>query len=162
MRQRDEAFEAFFMAEHGPVLRTVTLILGDRHAAEDVTQEAFYRLLVHWRKVSQYERPGAWVRRVAIRIAVRARGGRGRETTEPCPAPSAPSDLGGAVDLRLALRALSPAQRTAVVLFYYEDLPVGEVASLMEVSGGAVKTHLHRARKHLAETLGEELNDVPR
>ena len=66
------------------------------------------------------------------------------------------------MDLQRALRALSPAQRTAVVLFYYEDQPVGEVASLMECSDGAVKTHLHRARKHLAEVLGEELDDVPR
>ena len=149
----------FFLAEHGSVLRTVQLILGDRQAAEDATQEAFYRLLVHWKKVSQYERPGAWVRRVAIRIATRARRNLWRDTAEPS---SAPNELGGSVDLRLALRALSPAQRAAVVLFYYEDRPVGEVASLMACSDGAVKTHLHRARKHLAEVLGEELDDVSR
>src|SRR4051812_32532105 len=83
MRQRDEAFEMFFLAEQGSVLRTVQLILGDRQAAEDATQEAFYRLLVHWRKISQYERPGAWVRRVAIRIAVRARRARRSNEIEP-------------------------------------------------------------------------------
>ena len=159
MRQRDEAFEMFFLAEHGSVLRTVQLILGDRQAAEDATQEAFYRLLVHWRKVSQYERPGAWVRRVAIRIATRARGWQRVGEIEP---PRSGIESSARVDLQRALRALSPAQRTAVVLFYYEDQPVGEVASLMECSDGAVKTHLHRARKHLAEVLGEELDDVPR
>src|SRR6266581_2324006 len=121
MRQRDEAFETFFMAEHGAVLRTVTLILGDRQAAEDATQEAFYRLLVHWRKVSQYERPGAWVRRVAIRIATRARGSRRVDEIEPARGGIDPS---ARVDLQSALRALSPAQRTAVVLFYYEDNPL--------------------------------------
>jgi RNA polymerase sigma factor (sigma-70 family) len=159
MRQRDEAFEMFFLAEHGSVLRTVQLILGDRQAAEDATQEAFYRLLVHWRKVSQYERPGAWVRRVAIRIAVRARGARRSDEIE--------TDHNGIesamrVDLQRALKQLSAAQRAAVVLFYYEDRSVAEVASLMETSEGTVKTHLHRARKHLAEALGEELNDVSR
>jgi len=159
MRQRDEAFEMFFLAEHGSVLRTVQLILGDRQAAEDATQEAFYRLLVHWRKVSQYERPGAWVRRVAIRIATRARSSQRVAEIEP---PRSGVESSARVDLQRALRALSPAQRTAVVLFYYEDQPVGEVASLMECSDGAVKTHLHRARKHLAEVLGEELDDVPR
>ena len=159
MRQRDEAFEMFFLAEHGSVLRTVQLILGDRQSAEDATQEAFYRLLVHWKKISQYERPGAWVRRVAIRIATRARGRRRTDEVEP----SRPDvESAGRVDLQRALRALSPAQRAAVVLFYYEDHPVGEVASLMACSEGAVKTHLHRARKHLAEALGEELNDVAR
>ena len=159
MRQRDEAFEMFFLAEHGSVLRTVQLILGDRQAAEDATQEAFYRLLVHWRKVSQYERPGAWVRRVAIRIATRARRFRNVEEIEPS---RSETESAGRVDLQRALRALSPAQRTAVVLFYYEDRAVGEVASLMSCSEGAVKTHLHRARKHLAEVLGEELDDVSR
>ena len=159
MRQRDEAFEMFFLAEHGSVLRTVQLILGDRSAAEDATQEAFYRLLVHWKKVSQYERPGAWVRRVAIRIAVRARHARRSNESEPA---RNGIETSTHVDLQRALRELSPAQRTAVVLFYYEDHPVGEVASLMACSEGAVKTHLHRARKHLAEALGEELNDVPR
>ena len=158
MRQRDEAFEMFFLAERGAVLRTVQLILGDRQAAEDATQEAFYRLLVHWKKVSQYERPGAWVRRVAIRIAMRARRRRG-DDVEP-----AHYDVENVsrVDLQRALRALSPAQRAAVILFYYEDSPIGEIASLMETSPGTVKTHLHRARKHLAEALGEELNDVSR
>jgi RNA polymerase sigma-70 factor (ECF subfamily) len=149
----------FFLAEHGSVLRTVQLILGDRQAAEDATQEAFYRLLVHWRKVSQYERPGAWVRRVAIRIAVRARR---RERFDELELSVQDAESASRVDLQRALRGLSPAQRAAVVLFYYEDRPIGEVASLMEISGGAVKTHLHRARKHLAEVLGEELNDVSR
>src|SRR5262245_2543587 len=145
MRPRDEAFEAFFMAEHGPVLRTVLLILGDRAAAEDITQEAFYRLLVHWRKVSGYERPGAWVRRVAIRLAGKSRA---RERTPSIQ--SAESDRASLIDVRLALQGLSRAQRTAVVLFYYEDQPIAEIAALMECSDGSVKTHLHRARYRLA------------
>src|SRR2546423_8335023 len=126
MRQRDEAFEMFFLAEHGSVLRTVQLILGDRQAAEDATQEAFYRLLVHWRKVSQYERPGAWVRRVAIRIATRARRARRNDEIQQS---RHEVDSASRVDLQRALRQLSAAQRAAVVLFYYEDRPVGEVAS---------------------------------
>jgi len=160
MRQRDEAFEAFFMAEHGAVLRTVTLILGDRQAAEDVTQEAFYRLLVHWRKVSQYERPGAWLRRVAIRAAMRSRAQSQRSQPDVERAPG--EDMAGRIDVREALRHLTPAQRSAVVLFYYEDHPVNEVASLMSCSEGTVKTHLHRARERLAPMLGEEFDDVAR
>ena len=61
----------FFRSQYPMVLRTVFLILGDRGRAEEVTQEAFIQLLTHWRKVSRYERPEAWVRRVAIRLAVR-------------------------------------------------------------------------------------------
>jgi RNA polymerase sigma-70 factor (ECF subfamily) len=160
MRQRDEAFEAFFMAEHRPVLRTVTLILGDRQAAEDVTQEAFYRLLVHWRKVSTYERPGAWLRRVAIRAAMRSRARSQR--SEPDVEHGHGEDTATKLDVREALRRLPTAQRSAVVLFYYEDHPVSEIASLMSCSEGTVKTHLHRARARLAPMLGEELDDVAR
>jgi RNA polymerase sigma-70 factor (ECF subfamily) len=160
MRQRDEAFEAFFMAEHGPVLRTVTLILRDRQAAEDVTQEAFYRLLVHWRKVSQYERPGAWLRRVAIRAAMRSRARSQRSETESDRGHG--DDAATRLDVGEALRHLSPAQRSAVVLFYYEDHPLTEIASLMSCSEGTVKTHLHRARERLAPMLGEEIDDVAR
>jgi RNA polymerase sigma-70 factor (ECF subfamily) len=160
MRQRDEAFEAFFMAEHGPVLRTVTLILGDRQAAEDVTQEAFYRLLVHWRKVSQYERPGAWLRRVAIRAAMRSRAQSQRSELVPDRAQS--DDAASRLDVREALGHLTAAQRSAVVLFYYGDHPINEVASLMNCTEGTVKTHLHRARQRLAPMLGEGIDDVAR
>src|SRR5947207_15231401 len=108
MPQRDEAFEMFFLTEHGSVLRTVQLLLGDRQAAEDATQEAFYRLLVHWKKVSQYERPGAWVRRVAIRIATRAR--RARRSDEIGASPIG-IESATRVDLQRALIKLPPAQR---------------------------------------------------
>ena len=54
----------FFRSEYPMVVRTVYLILGDRGRAEDAAQEAFVQLLTHWRKVSRYERPEAWVRRV--------------------------------------------------------------------------------------------------
>jgi DNA-directed RNA polymerase specialized sigma24 family protein len=74
----DEAYEWFFRSEFPAVLRMVFLILHDRGRSEDVTQEAFIQLLVHWRKVSRYERPEAWVRRVAIRQAIRA-------PRSPCP-----------------------------------------------------------------------------
>jgi RNA polymerase sigma-70 factor, ECF subfamily len=160
MRQRDEAFEGFFLAEHGPVLRTVALILGDRAAAEDVTQEAFYRLLVHWKKVSTYERPGAWVRRVAIRAAMRARA-RSRRAEQPAERAS-DGDAASRLDMRSALLRLSPAQRSAIVLHYYEDRPIQEIASLMGCTQGTVKTHLHRARERLAPMLGEEIDDVAR
>src|SRR4051794_14969996 len=64
-------YSAFYRAEFRPVARTVFLIVHDAARAEDLTQEAFLALLQHWTKVSTYERPGAWVRRVAIRLATK-------------------------------------------------------------------------------------------
>ena len=50
-------------------------------------------------------------------------------------------------------------QRAAVVLFYWEDRPVSEIAQTLEVSDSTVKQHLYRARHRLAELLGEEVSD---
>src|SRR6476469_3447199 len=65
-------YEGFFRREFAPTLRTVELMLRDHGRAEELTQDAFVQLLRHWAKVSRYERPDAWVRRVAIRLAVRS------------------------------------------------------------------------------------------
>lgn len=152
----------FFRAEFPMVLRTVFLILGDKGRAEDVTQEAFIQLLSHWKKVSRYERPEAWVRRVAIRLAVRTlkrerlRAVLERDTVREgvIKAPD--------VDLADALRRLPVKQRTCVLLFYFEDRPIAEIVEILGISEGSVKVHLHRARQRLAELLGEEVDEDAR
>jgi len=65
-------FTAFFRAEYARTVRTVCLVLHDQARAEEITQDAFVQLLRCWEKVSGYEQPAAWVRRVAIRMAVRS------------------------------------------------------------------------------------------
>ena len=155
-------YAGFFRAEFPGVLRTVFLILHDRGRAEDVTQEAFIELLVRWRKVSRYDRPEAWVRRVAVRRAIRVlRRERRRAVLEreatPDPGPDVPD-----VDLAEAVRKLPVMQRSAIALFYFEDRPVSEIAFILGISEGAVKVHLHRARRRLAELLGEEVGEDAR
>lgn len=162
MSDADLQYEWFFRAEFPVVLRTVSLILHDRGRSEDVTQEAFIQLLVHWRKVSRYERPEAWVRRVAIRQAIRAlRRERMRALLEREAAPDTEPDIPD-VDLAGAVRRLPVMQRSAIVLFYFEDQPIAEIAFILGISEGAVKVHLHRARRRLAELLGEEVGDSAR
>jgi len=157
--EADLEYAWFFRAEFPMVLRTVFLILGERGKAEDVTQEAFIQLLSHWKKVSRYERPDAWVRRVAIRLAVKARRRERmrevleRDTSAP-QGPKAPD-----VDLANALRQLPLKQRMCVLLFYYEDRPIAEIVDILGISEGSVKVHLHRARERLAALLGEEVDE---
>src|SRR4051794_16673179 len=66
-------FPTFFRDEYPRIARELELMLGDSGAAADVAQEAFIKLYLHWKKVSRYDKPGAWTRRVAIRLAVRWR-----------------------------------------------------------------------------------------
>ena len=159
MKEADELEYAWvFRAHFASVLRTVFLVLHDRSRAEDIAQDAFIKLLQHWRTVSQYERPEAWVRRVAIRMAVRdARRENLRTLLERTAQGEAVEDALPDVDLARALRTLAPMQRAAVALYYFDDQPVQEISHVLQVSESTVKQHLMRARRRLAELLSEEV-----
>ena len=151
-------YDWYFRACFGPVSRTVYLIVRDRALAEDITQEALYRMLRHWGTVSRYEAPEAWVRRVAIRIAMReAQRAATRRVKEQLGQPTRPEPEQPDPDVARAVAALAPMQRAAVVLYYWEDRPVAEIARVLGVSVSTVKQHLYRARHRLAEVLREEV-----
>ena len=157
VRRDDTGFSEFFHHEFEPVVRTAFLVLRDQQWAEDVAQEAFGQLYVHWTKVSQYDQPQAWVRRVAIRMAVRlARREETRRLLTSRPSSRPVSADGGDLDLAAALRALPAQQRAAIALHYYEDRPAEEVGNLLGCSASTVRTHLARARTRLAEILVEQ------
>jgi RNA polymerase sigma factor (sigma-70 family) len=164
MNEAETEYAWLFATEFRPVARTVFLIVHDRGRAEDITQDAFVELLQRWRKISRYDRPGAWVRRIAVRMAIREVRREGRrpalELEAAPPAGPEPPDE----DLRRAILGLPPMQRAVVVLFYFEDRPTAELADILGCSDATVRVHLSRARKRLAEILGEELevvDDVP-
>jgi RNA polymerase sigma factor (sigma-70 family) len=165
--ERESEFTWFFQAEFPQVARTVYLVLRDAGRAEDIAQEAFLALYARWSRISRYERPELWVRRVAIRMAVRAAGReRMRALREPQSAATRPATTPEPPDpdVMAAIRTLSPAQRAAVVLFYFEDRPIGEIAQILGSAESTVRVHLTRARSRLAEMLGdrgEETTDVP-
>lgn len=157
----DDAYSWFFQAEYPAVVRTAYLVVRDPGAAEDAAQEAFIQLLRHWRKVSRYEQPDAWVRRVALRIAIRrAKRDRKRVEIETRDAMAVAGTSEESPDLDSVIGLLPPQQRAAVALFYYEDRPVSEIATVLVCSESTVKVHLHKARKALARILGEEAADV--
>jgi RNA polymerase sigma factor (sigma-70 family) len=158
----DEDFTTMFLATYPGVARTVWLLVGDREVAQEITQEAFIQLLLHWRKVSRFEQPGMWVRRVAIRRAQRERHRMWRrsgleQSTAPLPAASEPREPDD--EVRSAVDTLPPKQRAVVVLFYFEDRPMTEIADLLGCSVSTGWSHLHTARRKLALLLSEEVDD---
>jgi RNA polymerase sigma-70 factor, ECF subfamily len=159
MSRDDAGYDLLFATEYAAVMRTVYLIVHDLDRAEDIAQDAFLQLLRHWRKVSRYDRPGAWVRRVAIRLATDLlKRERLRSILERRAAPAtegAPPEI----DVLGAVRRLAPNQRAAVVLFYFEDRPVAEVADIMGCAWATARVHLHRGRQRLAELLEEEVSE---
>lgn len=157
-------FEWVFRSTYPSVLRTTYLILHDRGRAEEVTQDAFLRLYERWRGVHRVEVPEAWVRRVAVRAAIRsAQRTRARSAPEPDDQPW--WDALPDVDLARAVASLAPQQRAVVALHYLDDLSVEDVAHHLDVSTSTVKQHLYRARNRLATLLSEPVevaSDVDR
>ena len=161
---RDEEFRWLFTTEYQSVVRITYVVLRDRARAEEIAQDAFVQLLRNWKKVRDYDSPQAWVRRVAMRLAVqdarRERLGSFLTRREAVAATSS-AEAGPVSDaeLRDAIGRLPAQQRAVVVLFYYEDRPMDEIAQILGCAPSTGWVHLHRARKRLGALLAEEVSD---
>ena len=151
----DAEFEEFFVETYGGLLRTLTAITGESELAADALQEAYHRAYVRWGRISRYDSPAAWVRHVAInrsRDLVRSNERR-RRNEEKAAGPDYTEDPETDDTLLGLLKPLAERQRTAMALFYLEDLSVAQVAAAMEISEGAVKYHLNQGREKLRPVL---------
>lgn len=131
--------------------------LGDAEEAQDLTQEAFYRALGRWERISGYDDPSAWVRRVAWNLATSALRRRStalrflaRQREEHLPGPQPDR-----VALVSGLAKLPAPQRRAVVLHHLAHLSTAEIASQEGVAEGTVRSWLTRGRAALAAELAE-------
>jgi RNA polymerase sigma-70 factor (sigma-E family) len=147
---------------HACYRRLVTQLYAfttDLTEAQDVVQEAFARALARPGGLADVDNPEAWLRTVAVNV-VRRRWRRRRvldvimlrerpiqRFAEPGPEPDR-TDLSG------ALAAIPRAYREAVVLHYFADLSVDEIAETLGVPSGTIKSRLSRGRAALAERLG--------
>jgi RNA polymerase sigma factor (sigma-70 family) len=162
-----ERFESFYLREFRKVVAVAYALTGSGLAAEDLAQEAFLAASQRWEVIGRYERPEAWVRRVAANMAgrtVRRRltearvlaraavgsGGQPRQVRE------LPDD---AAEVWQAVRRLPRRQAQVVVLYYLAGETVAEVAATLRLAEGTVKAHLSRARRALSQQLAVSLED---
>ena len=150
----DDEFSAFYREHFHMVVRAVHSIAG--HSAEDVAQEAFIAAGRHWDRVADLELPLAWVRLVALRMAMRRAQ---RDTARPlleatAGAGSTLSLSARDLDLADAIAQLPSRKAAAVWLHHVEDWSVDEVAEWLGCGRSAVKVQLHRTRRLLAERVG--------
>lgn len=160
----DETIREFLETSYPRLVAAVTLVAGSREAAEDAVQEALARA---WERAGteQIRSLPAWVTKVSLNLS-RSRWRRlraeARATERLLPTSSlAPSE--SPLDVQRALTRLSRRQREVTVLRYYLSMDLSEIAGVLGVSEGTVKTQLFRARRALAELLGdgeqEEVDD---
>ena len=142
---------------------TVVLLVGDPHVAEELAQDALARVWAGWVKLAPLDEAArcAWAYRVAVNLANswwRRRGAERRALDRYRLVDgqhAGPPDAADVITIRSAIRALPTRQRTAVVLRYYTDLPVDEVAALMGCAPGTVKALTSQALHRLRSVVGE-------
>jgi RNA polymerase sigma-70 factor (sigma-E family) len=164
-RRDDEAFVEFAEASRTRLRRTAYLMCGDWERASDIVQEALIRVYVAWPRLERKGGLAAYARRTVVNVAIDL--SRKRSSTEvPGELPDTAGreqDLARSVSERQALMdalaRLPQRQRACVVLRYFEDLPVGEVAALLGCSEGTVKSQTSRALASLRSMFQAEVHD---
>jgi RNA polymerase sigma-70 factor, ECF subfamily len=152
----DEAFDAFWVADHAAVLALAAALTGDWNVAEDITQDAFVAALRSWDRIDNH---AAWVRRVVTNRAASHWRRRAREAAAFARLAARPVAVVLAPEFDefwARVRALPRRQGQVVVLRYLEDRSISEIATVLEIAEGTVKATLSHARTALARTLALE------
>lgn len=145
-----QSFEELYRREYPNLLAVARALTGDRHDSEDLVQDTMVKVFIHWSRIQGYDRPGAWCLNVlthACRDHWHRRRTRQRflshqrATDAISPGPSIEF-----VAFWEAVRRLPERPRLVVTLYYAGDRSVADVASIVRIPEGTVKSYLARAR----------------
>ncbi|WP_238008057.1 SigE family RNA polymerase sigma factor [Dactylosporangium sp. AC04546] len=152
-------FAEFVLARTPALLRFAYLLTGDRHLAEDLTQEALVRAHRRWSAITADVGPEPYVRQAVLRqfLSWRRRRSFFERPAAELPERPLPDDFADRVavsdEMWSLLRRLPRSQRAVVVLRYYEDLPDAEIARLLGCSPATVRVHAFHALRRLRAAL---------
>ncbi|HYN96384.1 MAG TPA: SigE family RNA polymerase sigma factor [Pilimelia sp.] len=158
--EHEREYVEYVTARGAPLRRLAFLLCGDGHRADDIVQQTFVQLYVHWRRARTADHIDRYVRRMVLRAYLDERRrpwSRVRlfeAPPEPAPGPPAGDPDERAV-LLAALAKVPPRQRAVVVLRFLYDLPVDEVAALLGCSPGTVKSQTAHGLTALRRLLGD-------
>ncbi len=155
---RDEAARELFRAHYGQLAGWTARLVGDREAAHEIAAEAFTRLLSRWTTVAD---PKPWLYMTATNL-VRDRWRRQERESRALSKVVAGTDSSPAPDtsVRDLVERLPDRLRAPVLLHYYADLPVSEVARLLNRPEGTVKRALYDARAHLHAAMTSDSGEL--
>jgi len=151
-------FETFYEDEYWPVVRLAAALTGRWDVAEELAQEGFLAIHRQWSRISSYDSPEAWLRRVVLNRSLSAMRRRTVEARlamrlarQRRPSIELPPAAG---DVWRLVAALPKRQAEVVALVFVEDRSVADAAALLGCEETTVRTHLRRARIALARDLG--------
>jgi RNA polymerase sigma-70 factor, ECF subfamily len=169
------AFREIFSMYKQPVYTTAYLILKDCQYAEDIVQETFLQVYL---KLSKLSNPAAfdnWLYKIAVNLSLESIRKRKKKEvlleeeyiaiyTKTAFDPNTPEDIAVNKDFQKKLLqhvySLTPQYAAVLVLFYYNDFSIKQIAEITNSPENTVKTRLHRARKNLEEILGNSNEEI--
>jgi RNA polymerase sigma-70 factor (sigma-E family) len=163
MAKDPNGFQEFAAARSASLFRTARLLCDDWHLAEDLVQTTLGKLYASWWRVQRADNPGAYARTVLTRTYLsHMRRHSSRETPREEVPETAVNESDQALRMTLlkALAELSAQDRVVLVLRYWEDQSVEDVAAALRLSRGAVRNRSMRALGRLREALGDELQTL--
>lgn len=162
----DQELSAFCRHEYPRLVGALSLYCGDAYVAEELAQEVIVRVVSDWGKVRRLAAPGAWAHRVAINLAnshfrrrLAERRAKQRLYARAALAVHQP-DTSTAVAVRQTVASLPQRQRAVIVLRFFADLSVREVADVLGCPDGTVKSLTSKALASLRTTDLSELKEA--
>lgn len=154
----DRAAFGALVEAYQPRLRRffLNLTLGDEALSDDLAQETFIKAYIELRSFRGMARFSTWLFRIGYNEFYshkrREHATQGLDgIVEPHDNPIDASEAG--LDVKAAMALLNEVERTVVTLFYIDDMPLKQVAKVMNVKESTLRSHLHRAREKMARTL---------
>lgn len=169
MKEGDKAsFDLLYEQYKNMALHTAYLITGDLSGSEDVVQDTFVKVYLHCRELKNDSGFKAWLMQILVRTAYRSSRKRSRELpdeeilykADQSQGPSSAEQVIAREEAQMiaeAVRSLPLKQRTVVVLYYYQEYRINEIAAMLGCLEGTVKSRLHTARKQLRRKLESDL-----
>jgi RNA polymerase sigma-70 factor (ECF subfamily) len=155
----EEAFDVFFQTSWARLQGQAYVLTGNQEQAQDLTQEALLRAWTHWDRISGYENPGAWTRRVLHNLCIQS--WRKSQARRSAGLPDTPTTVDVPEDhmaLAQAMRLLPEDQARALLLHDGLGFTVTETARELGVPEGTVKSWLSRTRKIVAANLNRSVH----
>lgn len=145
----ENAYCEFFSARQRAFMRTAYTILGSWQSAEDAVQTTFSTMYVHWPRIHDGSRD-AYARRVLVNACMASfRSVRNETVTDEPPDRGVSHDATERLDLARALQLLNARDRVVLTLRFLDDLSVHDVAAILDLPTGTVKSQTSRALKRL-------------
>lgn len=151
-RLRDQQVEEYFDAKAPSLRRTAYFVVRDWHTAEDMVQSAFVKLYVAWPRIRRDSLDG-YARRTVVNVCLSHLRKHRRELVREAIPEDVINDPETPFELGSALAMLPPKQRAIVALRYLDDLSIDQVADIMNVAPGTVKSQTFRALANLRKVL---------